>query len=146
MQIKKILMAMIPVTAIAQPKPWFNLGPDEGYVEAVACEDEFKEECAYKLLLLEDYKLSPLAYNFKAKAKVPGMGSAPDVVRNAIESAAEAMGDVSYVHVAVTHKGTTYEYMYNRTTGWNSFRAVPSSGQCRLKCKAKLPSKGNEDN
>lgn len=137
---KFLFPVLFSATAFTAPHPKFNLTPpDEGYIVTVACDEQYAEECKYNSELLADMRSINEIVNFnyskKSKSKrFPGLDQAPGFIVDAIVSAAEAMGDVSYVHVAITHKSTTYEYMYDRSTGWNSFRALSQEEKCTLKC------------
>ena len=128
------ILSLFFLTSTAVAIPQFNLEPKEGYVITVSCTSDETEDCAYDSYLLTDSPQIPLSTKRK---KFPGLESAPAEIIDAISSAADAMRDVSYVHVAVTYKSTTYEYSFDRTTGWNSFRAVPA-GKCTLKCIHKM--------
>ena len=129
-------------------KPRFELTPNNGEVISVACHDDSIENCDFHDSLLSDYVVveNMLKGTKKKKKSYPGLGDAPSSVANAIGAAADALGDVSYVHVAVTHDGITYEYMYDSSTGWNSFRKVPTETRCTLKCMPKIPGGGSEEN
>lgn len=132
---KKLIAPLLLSTSLfATPDARFEVFPTEGNVISIGCQTDDNDECR-----MEEYSLKevPISYSEK-KSKYPGLAEAPGKVYDAINSAAEAMGDVTYVHVAVTHQGTTYEYMYDRDTGWNSFRALPAGKKCRLECQLKV--------
>lgn len=128
---KRYLLTAALLTPISlQAK--FIIEPHEGYLEVIGCDSLENDECAYDSYLLKDTPLVPFS---SKQRRFPGLDKAPEQILSAISGAAEAMGDVSYVHVAVTFKGTTYEYMFDRSTGWNSFRSFRAGMGCKLRCK-----------
>lgn len=123
----------------AFPEDRFHVSPAEGEIIAIACIDEDNDNCFIEYHDLDWSGLEVL----RKKKKWPGIPSdIPGNVKDGLESAADALGDISYVHVAVTYKGTTYEYKFDRTTGWNAFRATPATMACKLECKVKPVEKG----
>jgi hypothetical protein len=129
--VKKLTPLLLSTSLFATPDARFEVFPTEGHVISIGCQTDDNDECR-----MEEYALGEIQ-SFYSKRKYPGLKDAPSKVYNAISSAADAIGDVSYVHVAVTHGGITYEYMFDRDTGWNSFRSLPAAKVCRLECKLK---------
>jgi hypothetical protein len=126
-------------TLLSTPDARFQIFPSDGNLIAIGCQTDDNDECA-----MQDYVLDTMMIPYgKSVKKFPGLAEAPGKVYHAISAAAEAMGDVSYVHVAVTHQGITYEYMYDKDTGWNSFRALPAGKKCKLECKPKISDDSN---
>jgi len=138
---KKLILPVLLLAASSAEATRFNLSPKEGYVVTIACQSDYDDECSYNSYLLTDSPMTPLSSKRKG---VPGLSKAPEAVRDAIEAAANAMGDVSYIHVAITYKSSTFEYSFDRTTGWNSFRVIPSASVCKLECKNNLITKPNQ--
>lgn len=136
---KLFVPLLLSTSLYAVPDARFEVFPAEGNVIAIGCQTDDNDECS-----MLDYPLDsvPTSHS-ERKRKYPGLKDAPEKVYDAISSAADAIGDVSYVHVAVTHSGITYEYMYDRSTGWNSFRSMPAGLKCRLECKPKVTTDDN---
>ena len=120
------------------PDARFEIFPSEGEVISIGCNTEDNDECKMETFSLSS-KFPRGGYFYKRL--YPGIGKAPRKVVDGLVAAADALGDVTYVHVAITHEGTTYEYMYDRDTGWNSFRSMDASKKCRLECKVKVEDK-----
>jgi hypothetical protein len=138
---KALALSLLASTAFSFPT--FKMNPDEDQVLSIGCYEKNYEECIYDIYYVnEDDDVKILSNRRK---QFPGIEKAPAFIIDTISSAASAMGDVTYIHVAVRHKNTMYEYMFDRSTGWNSFRAVPSD-ICSLKCFRKNDSKKNSDN
>ena len=114
----------LPLVMLAQsafgysPDARFEVYPAEGEVISIGCNSEDNDECR-----MDTFQLSQNRGTEKKTKKLPGIGKAPKKVVDALESAAEALDDTEYVHVAVTYDGITYEYMYDRETGSASLRS-----------------------
>jgi len=117
---------------LGTPDARFEIFPKDGHVISIGCESDDNEECA-----MQEFEIDSVPKFYASRKKYPGLSSAPKKVYDAISAAAEAIGNVEYVHVAVTLDGTTYEYMFDRDTGWNSFRSMEATKVCRLECKVK---------
>lgn len=53
---------------------------------------------------------------------IPLPKGTPQAITNTLQRAIDAAGEVDRLEVKVSYRGSLYEYKYERSSGWHSFR------------------------